>query len=300
MKEVNKKGKGMGHEEMYNLLVSRELSWQQIIYDLIKSEQLDPWDIDLSQLTQKYLAKVQEMEEANFIISAKILLAASLLLRIKSELLINKYIKSLDEVLFGKPEKKEVPPLNIDLDDVSELFPRTPLPRPRRVTLNELIGALNRAMVTEHRRIKNEISVKHALNRFNFFLPKSSTDVRFKIKEIYEKIKGFFSKGNQEKMTFSLLAPTNEEKRMSFAPILHLDHQNKVTLDQLKHFEEIFIYMKDIRGSADDLIKELKARENEYVEEKMKEQVEEEMHNKFEEINQIKEEANKPLTEDDF
>ncbi|MFC1686112.1 segregation/condensation protein A [Nanoarchaeota archaeon] len=288
----------MGHEEVYNLLVSRELSWQQMIYDLIKSEQLDPWNIDLSKLTQRYLEKVHEMEEANFIISSKILYAAALLLRIKSELLINRYIKSLDEILFGKPEKKEKPPIEINLDDVSELFPRSPLPRSKRVTLNELIGALNRAMTTEHRRIKNEVSVKHALNRFNFFLPKSSTDVRFKIKEVYDKVKGFFkTNANAEKMTYSELAPTKEEKRMSFAPVLHLDNQERILLEQLQHFDEIYLYLKNA-GSSESLIKELKEKENKYREEKIKEQIEEEMRNKFEEIGKPSEE--KVLTEEDF
>src|SRR3989344_5695458 len=134
---VNNRQSRMGHEEIYSLLISRELSWQQIIYDLVKSEQLDPWDIDLSKLSQKYLEKVYELEESSFVVPAKILLAAAILLRIKSELLLDKYIKSLDEILFGKPEKKDKPQIEINLDDVAELFPRTPLPRPKRVTLPE-------------------------------------------------------------------------------------------------------------------------------------------------------------------
>ena len=257
----------MGHEEVYNLLVSRELSWQQIIYDLIKSEQLDPWDIDLSRLTSRYLEKVHELEESNFIIPSKILLAAAILLRVKSEMLLYRYIKSLDEILFGKEEKKEKPPIEINLDDVSELFPRSPLPRPRRVTLPDLIQALNRAMITEHRRIKKEISVKHAMNRFNAMLPKSRADVRFKIKEVFEKIKGFFSSTKSEKMAYTQLAPTGEEKRLAFSPILHLDNQERVNLEQPKSFEEIFIYLKNA-GSTDDLLKDLRESEKKYIEHK--------------------------------
>ena len=75
------------------------MSWQQIILDLIKSDQLDPWDIDLVILTKKYLEKIHELEESNIYISSKILLAAAILLRVKSEILIDKYIKSLDEIL---------------------------------------------------------------------------------------------------------------------------------------------------------------------------------------------------------
>jgi segregation and condensation protein A len=241
--DSNDNGK-MGNSEIYNLLVSRELSWQQIIYDLIQSEQLDPWDIDLSILTQKYMEKIRELEDANFFISSKILLAAAILLRIKSELLLKYYIKSLDEILFGAEEKKEKPSININLDDVNELMPRTPLPRMRKVTLNELMSALNRAIMTEHRRIKREIYMKHAVTRFDAFLPKKKTNIRLKIREIYQKIIRFFSKG-EEKMTYSLLTNNSrEEKLNSFMPILHLDNQEKIMLEQLKHFDEIYIYMK--------------------------------------------------------
>ena len=78
----------VSQEQLYDLLLSRELSWQEIIYDLIASEQLDPWDIDLTFLASRYLDKIRQLEEASFFISSKVLLAASILLRIKSELLL--------------------------------------------------------------------------------------------------------------------------------------------------------------------------------------------------------------------
>ena len=37
-------------DQFFDLITSEELSWQAIIYDLIKTEQLDPWDIDLGTL----------------------------------------------------------------------------------------------------------------------------------------------------------------------------------------------------------------------------------------------------------
>ncbi|MBU2522984.1 MAG: segregation/condensation protein A [Nanoarchaeota archaeon] len=260
----------VGQNELYNLLVSRELSWQQIILDLIKSEQLDPWDIDLAVLTKRYLEKIHELEEANFFISSKILLAASILLRIKSEILVDKYIKSLDEILFGIPEKKEKPQIEINLDDVAELFPRTPLPRPRKVTLPELMQALSSAMVTEQRRIRKEITVRHAVNRLETFIPKKSINIRERIKEVYSKILGFFSKNGEESMKFSQLAETKEEKIPSFHSIMHLDFQKSIFLDQPKAFEEIFIYLTKTGMSANDVMKQMDMKEREYVENKMK------------------------------
>jgi len=258
--ENSKNTDKIGHNELYNLLISRELSWQAIILDLIKTEQLDPWDIDLVLLTQRYLEKIRELEEASFHVSSKILLAAAILLRIKSEMLLSRYIKSLDEILFPS-EIKQKPEFTFNLDDVSDLLPKSPLPRMKKVTLDELMAALNRAMTTEHRRIKKEVQIRHALSRFDMYLPKQRVNIREKIKEVYGKIKTFFVGKETQKMAYSELANTKEEKLGSFMPVLHLDSQEKILLEQLKHFDEIYIYLKSSNAFSPEVMNELREQE---------------------------------------
>ena len=237
----------VGQAQLYDLLTGRDTSWQQIIYDLIQSEQLDPWDIDLALLTKSYIDKIKELEETEFYISSKIFLAAAILLRIKSELLIKRYIRSLDEILFGKPEEKEKAPFYIELEDV-DLFPRTPLPRQRKVTLQELMSALNKAIDTEQRRIKKEIDIRQALKNAAIVLPTRTINLREKIREIYNKILAFFSSKQEQQLTFSQLAGTNKIERIgTFVPLLHLDFHQKIDLDQQEHFGEIYITMKKFR-----------------------------------------------------
>ena len=239
MKTINK----VGHDELYSLLTGNEVSWQAVIYDLIQSEQLDPWDIDLIRLTNAYLEKIKELEEASFMVSSKILLAAAMLLRIKSEFLLKRYIKSLDDILFGKPEEKVKEKISIALDDV-ELLPRTPLPRLRKVTLPELMNSLNRAMQTEHRRIKRDISARQAYKDSLFVFPKFNFNIKEKIKEIYFKIKKFFMTNEADNMTFTELIGSSEDKKEKishFIPLLHLENQGMVDLNQKDHFGEIYI-----------------------------------------------------------
>jgi len=135
----------IGQNQFYDIITSRKPDWHAIIYELIHTEQLDPWNIDIVVLTGKYFEKVSELEETDFYISSKVLLAAALLLRIKSEFLLNKYIKSIDDILFGrKQEEKYVAErIEIDEDELPLLIPKTPLPRLRRVTLPELMSALD-------------------------------------------------------------------------------------------------------------------------------------------------------------
>ena len=73
------------NDKIYNMLIQKdEITWQSILLDLIKSEQMNPWDMNISLLSQRYLETVRKMQDANFLISGKILLACALLLKIKS------------------------------------------------------------------------------------------------------------------------------------------------------------------------------------------------------------------------
>lgn len=236
-------------EQIHDLLFSREIGWQEIIYDLINTEQLDPWDINISVLTDGYLQKIKELEEADFFVSSKVLLAASLLLRIKSEILLNRYIKSIDEILFGKKEEKTHKLERIELDEeIPELVPRSPIPRFKKVTLKELIESLNKAITTENRRIRKEIINRNALRETGFSLPKRKFSIKDKIKEIFSKLKGYFNiNQNKKKITFTEFAGKDKEERIiSFSPLLHLENQKKVWLDQTEHFEEIDIWLKHV------------------------------------------------------
>lgn len=282
--EVSGKSR-VGQEQIYNLLLSRELSWQEIIYDLIKTEQLDPWDIDLTLLAAKYLEKIQLLEEANFFVSSKVLLASSVLLRLKSDILLHHYIRSLDEVLFGKKEQKYKPVERLELDDeLPELIPKTPLPRLKKVSLPELMQALDRAMITEHRRIKRDIIEKQARRFVGIVLPKLGFNLKDKIKEIYGKIKDFLKKENGEKVTFSYLVGDGgkEEKMTTFIPLLHLDHQCKVELEQHEHFGEIYVSLKEKRkeGNIESEVNNQIREEFVKIEENIEHENEQDLNNK--------------------
>lgn len=238
-------------EQIHDILFNREIGWQEIIYDLINTEQLDPWDINITILTDRYLEKISTLEEEDFFISSKVLYAAALLLRIKSEILLNKYIKSIDEILFGKKEDEMLPRKleRIDLDEsIPELIPRSPVPRMKKVTLQELMAALNKAIVTENRRIKKEIVKKNALFESSISLPKRRFSIKDKIKEVYESLLGHLKdEKTKQKISFTDFVGENKDERIiSFSSLLHLEHQKKVWLDQEGHFTEFYIWLKHV------------------------------------------------------
>lgn len=234
----------IGQSELYDLLTSNEVSWQAILYDLINTEQLNPWDINIGLLANRYLERIKQLEEANFIISSKVLLATSILLRIKSEILLYDYIRSIDEILFGKKEeKKTIEKIEINENDLPLLYPKTPLPRYRKVSLQELMKSLDRAISTETRRIEKETSKIQQEKSIDIMLPKMKISIRDRIRNIYAKILTAFRK-KQARISYSeLTGNKREEKIACFLPCLHLDTQQKLFLEQEKHFQEIWIWL---------------------------------------------------------
>ena len=245
--------------QFFDLITSEELSWQAIIYDLIKTEQLDPWDINLSILAEKYIRIIQQLEDADFFISSKVLLACSLLLRLKSEILINSYIQDLNNALYGRREEKryELERIEIDEDELPTLSPRTPMARHRKVTLKELMSALNKAIDTENRRIKKEIKGVQAEKSALRVLPKKTfVPLKVRIKTIFGIVKNHIDEGNDH-MKFSHLAQAKEEKLASFVPILHLSNSSKIHLRQPVHFEEIHMTFQPHPDEHKELIEQL-------------------------------------------
>ena len=235
------------HERIFNIIFSKadEITWQSIIYKLVKTEQMDPWDIDVSILSQKYIDMLRNLKEHDFRISGKVLLAAAILLKMKSNKLVGEDLSELDRLLIGVEE--EIEELGFDetsdvtkLDEIPSLIPRTPQPRKRKVSIFDLVEALERALEVKKRRLL------HSIPPLNLEVPKKKKDITEIIKEVYGKIKSFFISAIKDKLTFSKLLPSDskEDKVHTFIPLLHLAQQNRIELLQEAPFGEIMILLK--------------------------------------------------------
>ena len=227
------------------LLKEDEITWQTILLDLIKTEKMDPWNIDISILTQKYIEIVKKLQEINFSMSGKVILAASLLLKIKSDKLLVENIAAFDSLL-NEPEELENPEDFIQETQERLISPKltikTPQTRKRKVSINDLVFALERALEVENRRKIRKVEYETIPE--NLKVPDKKIDLGTKITEIYEKIKTFLKK--KDKITFSQMLPSRERDDViyTFIPLLHLDNQKKIHIHQEKPFEEIDITIK--------------------------------------------------------
>src|SRR5271157_3956222 len=62
-------------------------TWKEILLDLIASDSVDPWNIDLVVLSDAFLKRVKDMEKMDFVVPANVILAAAILLKYKSNYL---------------------------------------------------------------------------------------------------------------------------------------------------------------------------------------------------------------------
>ena len=268
--------------QVYDIITSKKPDWQVIIYEMVHTQQLDPWDLDLIVLTKKYFEKIELMEETDFYISSKVILAAALLLRIKSEFLLNKHLKDIDEILFGRKQEpaKPIERIEIDESELPILIPKTPMSRLRKVTLPELMIALNKAINTESRRIKREVAVKRAQKLSQVDIPKfKKINLKDRVKQFYEKILISIKRPQKEnltKLTYNDLTQNEkEEKLATFLPLLYLSNNRKLWLEQNNHLDDIWIYLFEyFQKNKDQFIEELEE-DIEEMKEELSESVEE-------------------------
>ena len=232
-------------EKIYDMLIKEsEVTWQDIIYDLVKTEQMDPWNVDITKITQKYIKTVKAMKDMNFSISGKMVLASAILLKIKSKRLVEEDINNFDSFLFHSEEEFE------ELDDfmpfqhdhkveIPRLGIKTPQARKRRVSVKDLIGALEKALRVDSRR-------KLRLQKFLAFnkpeIPVKKVDINELIDKIYAQLQKEFE--GKEEVAFSEITPKDSSKQdtvLTLLPLLHLHNSLKVNLHQEDHFGDISI-----------------------------------------------------------
>lgn len=238
-------------ERVFSLIFEQDdVTWQSLIVDLVRDEGMDPWDIDISKLADKYREVVSEFTKFDVRISGKVVLAAALLVGLKSTCLLEKDISGLDELIASTQLPDELDGFYDQLEEqfisgavpagavVPELIPKTPQPRKRKVSLDELMGALRKALEVQERRVLRQKEAPKVK------VPVKARDITVIIKNLYTQIVEFIKK-EKRPLTFVELIPSEEKKDKitTFIPLLHLatPPHGKIDLLQRKHFGKIEI-----------------------------------------------------------
>lgn len=255
-------------EKIFSLLLEQdEITWQSIINNLVKRGEIDPWDVDVSLLARKYLQALKKLKEMDFRISGKVVLASAILLKIKSNRLLGEDLRQFDQMFVTGNEDDAESMLyeegGVDYGgsgavgvNQQKIVPRTPQPRTRKISIGDLMTALEKAIEVKQRRLMRSIPPQPIVEP-----PKKGIDMSVIIKRVYNNIQNIFGRG-AKKILFSELipSPNKEDKVLTFIPLLHLDYQRKIDLMQRKHFGEIEIMLlKQRREAKEEIEQELGA-----------------------------------------
>lgn len=250
------------HDHIFDILFEQdEVTWQSLLMELVKSEHMDPWDIDISILSQKYVDLIKELQRTDLRISGKVLLAAAILLRVKANHLLVEDIAHFDNMLNDNDEdalyeENETQGFVYDKEKYKQLrlIPRTPQPRKRKVSIYDLIDALKLALdVQEKRRLRIPKVV-------DLKLPEKKFDLTALMTQVYVRLLKRFRKDENKKIYFTDLVPNGNKtaKIHTFVPLLHLTNQRKLDLEQEQHLGPIEVQVikknidKDIEKEAEE------------------------------------------------
>ncbi len=233
----------------------------ELLVQLAKSGQIDPWNIDIVTVADQYLKAVADLRESDLKITGKTLLYLAILLRMKSDQLAGiNYLNPpedefLDELLdpdFLDGGKAVQPKLNFrSLDEVIQRRTSTKQKRIRPVTLNDLIRELKRYEELEKRRSLREKVESANTRRANMqdYAQFTADDIEemaheefiedtiLRLKSILERILI-----HQEHVTLSEIMREGQiDKVSAFLALLFLASRGEFELSQEEFYAEVYV-----------------------------------------------------------
>ncbi len=222
---------------------STEPNWEETLDWIISEEGIDPWDIDLIELSNAFSKFVSKWQKFNFTVPARIVIIMAILLRIKVELLM------WEERDQKKPNEVDIQELDIDVSDIPQLDAPKKRKPVRKATAEELIEAFRKAFETQERREKRK-SRKERRVREAMPIDGQTEDIEERIERLYRRVDGILENMKEGKTTFSDLLPewNRVEIIKNFSPLLSLNQDGRIVAEQEECFDDILVKMGDIDG----------------------------------------------------
>ncbi len=217
-------------------------TWREMLYDLVHTNQLDPWNIDLVEISNKYLERLKEIRTDDLRVPANLILAAAILLRFKCDLLSLKEApaqSTLDEFVEEGVPLMEIPALEL----------KGRVPPKGRVTLQELVSALEKVFADQKKK-SEQVPIIEVPSSMEIEVAEFNIDAY--IQKVYDKILGL--QDSEGLVTFSSLLSerTREQVIFTLLPVLFLSNKGSISMAQDPFFGEIFIRVGNAKKGKPD------------------------------------------------
>lgn len=218
----------------FETMVSKP-TWKDILLELVSSNHVDPWNIDLVDLSDAFISKVREMERMDFVIQANVILAASILLKYKSDYLkFLSYQSDLAEFPAAEEEREPV-------EEVPQLTLSARIPPRRQITAEELITEMEKIIKYEN---VERVRIPRGSIVETVDLELNEHDIESDLGRVLEKIKQ--NTDDQGWSLFSMLTKEGDirEKVYTLLCLLYMVQNGSIDIRQDEIFGEIFIFLK--------------------------------------------------------
>ncbi len=220
-------------------------TWEGVLARL--TSDMDPWNIDLSELARRYRAYLRALQENDFEVSGRMVVTCSVLLRMKSdELLAMEYRTDRDGLVAELEDAIEQEEFLWEEPPNPEEFSLPVLRRPRRqVTLGDLRTALTSALKVSRRRAERLLDYVEVedFDPFESF-EIGGIDFSDRLHSLLSKIKNFLS-GRRVLSFFRLLEKGDKEERVQrFFEVLHLAASGEIECSQSEFLGDIIIKLE--------------------------------------------------------
>lgn len=229
----------------------------EILVQLAEKGEIDPWDVDIIEVTDKYLSALDKSPRENLLNAGRAIFFASVLLRLKSDILLNISNETLAASLatdnfFPEDELlQNVDGVHLDLSRLESFLIRSSInkqQRKRKISLDDLIFALKQAEEEEDRRaLRAKLKAQRAFTIVALETPDDIFEITQQeedIEDVVEKIEAIIEEHltDEKPIALSFLASILNSKTKPFLALLFLAHSQKVVLEQKQMYDEIFIH----------------------------------------------------------
>ncbi|VVC03946.1 Segregation and condensation protein A [Candidatus Bilamarchaeum dharawalense] len=218
--------------QYFESMVSKP-TWKDVLLESISSHSIDPWNIDLLQLADAFIKKVREMESMDFGLQANVILAASILLKYKSNYL--KFINYQSEISEFMPDGEPDPTA---ISEIPMLALSSRIPPKRQITLDELIGEMERIIKYDE---VERVHIPRGAIMETIDMELTEHDIEKDMDLLLTDIRA--NTDSEGWSLFSKVTHNSDSRQLIYSLIclLHLVQFGKVDIKQDKLYGEIFI-----------------------------------------------------------
>lgn len=238
----------------------REIDGIEILYNMAKAGKIDPWNINLVDLADKYLLEVAKLKTVNLKHTGRTILFLSVLLKIKSNVLEGVDLEEIfpdeqeqDEFYTDdfEPDYEDEEPVNrnnvISIDEVLQRRTSVRLNRSRVVTLKDLVRQLEfYAQLDKKQELKNKLERqrKH-IRSYSRFSSRDIVDmygedyIKSAIPKMKENLDRIFE--NETKVELETLMLLGFSRTTAFLALLFLVTNTDYDINQDKFYDKLYV-----------------------------------------------------------